>query len=100
MSCRPRIRVAPRAPLPVRTSGPTPNPRGQVEVIDDPEIPPVGVTVVDPSTARFRVWAPKAKAVELVLGSDRLAMEPEPRGFFALTRPMPEVGARYAYALD
>jgi maltooligosyltrehalose trehalohydrolase len=69
-------------------------------VIDDPEIPPVGVTEVDPSTARFRVWAPRAKAVEQVLGSDRLAMEAEARGFFALDRPMPEVGARYAYALD
>jgi len=68
-------------------------------VIDDPEIPAVGVTEVDPATARFRVWAPKAKAVELVLGTDRLAMEPETRGFFGLDLPMPEAGARYAYAL-
>ena len=74
--------------------------KGQAEVIDDPEIPPVGVAEVDRSTARFRVWAPKAKAVELVLGEDRHPMTSEPRGFFALDRPMVEPGTRYAYALD
>ena len=73
-------------------------------MIDDPELPPVGVTRVDAATARWRVWAPKAKAVELVLGlgpeARRLAMEAEPRGYFGLTTPTPAAGARYAYALD
>jgi len=30
-------------------------------VIDDPELPPVGVIPLDASRARWRVWAPKAK---------------------------------------
>jgi maltooligosyltrehalose trehalohydrolase len=37
-------------------------------VIDDPEFPPVGVIPLDEATARWRVWAPKARRVELVLG--------------------------------
>jgi len=69
-------------------------------VIDDPEIPKVGVTAIDPETARFGVWAPKAERVELVLNADRRPMAPEGRGFFGLVAPMPEVGARYAFALD
>ena len=34
-----------------------------------PNFPPVGVIPLDGQTARFRVWAPKAKRVELVLGA-------------------------------
>lgn len=73
-------------------------------MIDDPEIPKVGVIPLDARTACWRVWAPKAERVELVLGGDesgrRLAMEAEPRGYFARRAPLPEPGRRYAYALD
>jgi len=73
-------------------------------VIDDPELPPVGVIPLDAASARWRVWAPKAKRVELILGlgdaAERLAMEAEPRGYHAVTTAAPKPGDRYAYALD
>ncbi|HEX8202790.1 MAG TPA: alpha-amylase family glycosyl hydrolase, partial [Isosphaeraceae bacterium] len=73
-------------------------------MIHDPELPPVGILPLDDGTALWRVWAPKARRVELVLDPDgatrRRPMEAEPRGFFAVTTPRPEPGRRYAYALD
>ena len=73
-------------------------------MIDDPEIPKVGVIALDARTACWRVWAPQSKRVELVLGrgegARRLAMADEPRGYFACTERMPDPGQRYAYALD
>ena len=69
-------------------------------MIDDPEIHPAGVIPLDHESARWRVWAPKAKAVELALDRGHLAMEDEGRGFFGVTTPLPSPGTRYAYALD
>ncbi|WP_435017001.1 malto-oligosyltrehalose trehalohydrolase [Tundrisphaera sp. TA3] len=73
-------------------------------MIDDPEVPPVGVIPIDDQTAHFRVWADKAKSVELVLGtgeaSQTIAMEDEGRGFYGATVPRPKAGDRYAYKLD
>ncbi|WP_435007094.1 malto-oligosyltrehalose trehalohydrolase [Tundrisphaera lichenicola] len=69
-------------------------------MIDDPEIPPAGVIELDAETALFRVWAPRAEKVELILGSERSPMTHEPRGFFAIDRPMPDVATRYGYSLD
>jgi maltooligosyltrehalose trehalohydrolase len=73
-------------------------------LIDDLEIPRTGLSRIDLENCRFRVWAPNARSVELVLEAQtdlqRLPMEPEPRGFFNLTMPTPTVGTRYAYALD
>src|SRR4029079_11488572 len=78
--------------------------RGWPAVIDDPEVPPVGVVPIDEKTVRYRVWAPKAKAVELVLGlgkkARKVAMEDEGRGYFGATAPLPRVGDRYDFALD
>jgi maltooligosyltrehalose trehalohydrolase len=54
-------------------------------------------------TVRWRVWAPRAKRVELVLtGGDRprvLPMDAESHGFFHAEADVPE-GQRYAYRLD
>ena len=73
-------------------------------MIDDPELLKVGLTELDVQTSRWRVWAPKASRVDLVIGSegDRtpLPMKPEGRGFFGITTPSPESGTRYAFALD
>ena len=73
-------------------------------MIDDPEIPPVGIIPLGNSRARWRVWAPKAERVELVLGAGesarRLPMDAEPRGFFGIDAELPEPGLRYAYSLD
>jgi maltooligosyltrehalose trehalohydrolase len=73
-------------------------------VIDDPEIPRVGAFLLDEQIAEWRVWAPNAQKVELVLGvgeqAERLPMTAEPRGFFSVRTLLPEKGHRYAYALD
>ncbi len=69
-------------------------------MIDDPELPPEGVIPTGPESARWCVWAPKAKAVELVLDDRRIAMESLPRGFFAAEAPFSGPGLRYSYALD
>jgi maltooligosyltrehalose trehalohydrolase len=73
-------------------------------LIDDPELPRAGLTRINAENCHWRVWAPNARKIELVLGVGadalRLPMEPEPRGFFGLTTPMPSAGMRYAYALD
>jgi maltooligosyltrehalose trehalohydrolase len=54
--------------------------------------------------ARWRVWAPRAARVELVLhdGADRrvFPMQAEERGFHQLSRPSVADGQRYAYRLD
>jgi maltooligosyltrehalose trehalohydrolase len=55
-------------------------------------------------SVRWRVWAPRARRVELVLrdGGQRrpYAMESEERGYFRLTRADVPEGQRYAYRLD
>jgi maltooligosyltrehalose trehalohydrolase len=73
-------------------------------VIDDPELPKAGLTKIDAERSRWRVWAPKAERVDLVVRrlEDRttLPMEREPRGFFGITIPTPEQGTPYAFAID
>jgi maltooligosyltrehalose trehalohydrolase len=73
-------------------------------LIDDPELPKAGLTDIDGKTSRWRVWAPKAERVDLVLGmdGDRTShpMEREARGFFGITTHKPAEGTRYAFALD
>ncbi len=55
-------------------------------------------------SVRWRVWAPKARAVELVLldgaGRQTYTMAPAERGYFHLARPDIPDGQRYAYRLD
>src|SRR5262245_21393042 len=55
-------------------------------------------------SVRWRVWAPRAARVELVLlDGDRrqaLPMELEEHGYFRLSRPGVPEGQRYAYRLD
>jgi maltooligosyltrehalose trehalohydrolase len=73
-------------------------------MIDDPEVPRVGVIPLDARTACWRVWAPRAERVDLVLGmgdaARRAPMPAEGRGYFACRTSMPELGSRYAFALD
>ena len=73
-------------------------------MIDDPELLQAGLIPVNDSQSRWRVWAPKASRVDLILGLGRdqreHPMEAEPRGFFGLTTLRPESGTRYAYSLD
>jgi len=66
---------------------------------------PFGAELQD-GGVRFRVWAPRAHAVSVLLenntGQERveLPMEPEPDGFFALTTDRARPGTRYWYAVD
>ncbi len=63
-----------------------------------------GVIGLEDGSVRWRVWAPRAKQVELVLldGGRRrvLVMRPEPRGWFEHVEPNIAEGVRYAYRLD
>jgi len=48
----------------------------------------------------FRVWAPKPRRVELVVGGQRLAMKESERGWWELAAVAAEAGMRYGFALD
>ena len=48
----------------------------------------------------FRVWAPKPRRVELVVGGLRLAMKQGERGWWELAGVAAEAGMRYGFALD
>ena len=48
----------------------------------------------------FRVWAPKPRRVELVVGGQRLAMKQSERGWWELAGVAAEAGMRYGFALD
>jgi maltooligosyltrehalose trehalohydrolase len=58
---------------------------------------------VGPDGVRFRLWAPRASTVSLQIelaGTPILPMANEPRGWFALTTPLAQPGARYRYLVD
>lgn len=62
----------------------------------------LGATVVAGGVL-FRVWAPKSRHVEVVLGSERPAsfpLAPEGHGYFSGTVPQARAGALYRYRLD
>jgi 1,4-alpha-glucan branching enzyme len=63
---------------------------------------PFGAELAD-GGVRFRLWAPQAEAVALVLedGAARreLAMRREPDGWFALTTDAARAGSRYRYRI-
>lgn len=65
---------------------------------------PFGAEVLPGGGTRFRLWAPSARRIELVLdpdGAPRLhAMAPEPDGWYALTVPDAGDGTRYRYRVD
>jgi maltooligosyltrehalose trehalohydrolase len=49
----------------------------------------------------FRVWAPRARAVTLVLDHERRPMLPQERGWWSVEAAAgPGGGARYRFALD
>ena len=63
---------------------------------------PFGAELVG-DRVRFRLWAPRASAVSLLLeGADRgeLAMQAEPGGWFSLTTDRAGAGTRYRYVVD
>ena len=69
---------------------------------------PFGAELRQDGATRFRLWAPGAKRVELVLGSGDgsqdagagLAMPAQPGGWYEAVVPETPAGARYAYRID
>lgn len=49
---------------------------------------------------RFRVWAPRAKRVDVVVDGERHAMESQPRGWWTAVVEKAAPGARYGYLPD
>jgi maltooligosyltrehalose trehalohydrolase len=72
--------------------------------MENQELPPCGVFEQPGLSCLWRVWAPQAKRVELVLldGQRRssLPMTAEPGGYFSRTKAAVPEGQRYAYRLD
>ncbi len=50
--------------------------------------------------SEFRVWAPKADRVDLVLGELRYPMQPQERGWWQAEAPAEDAAAGYRYSLD
>jgi len=62
-----------------------------------------GAIALQDDAVQFRVWAPNAQRVDLVLAGDRWAtipMERDHEGYFAHTEPNVAESQRYAYRLD
>ena len=63
-----------------------------------------GALIAADGAMEWRVWAPKAKSVDLILfdGGQRKVepMTPEPHGYFLYRRQAVSDGQRYAYSLD
>ncbi|MHC5537277.1 malto-oligosyltrehalose trehalohydrolase [Singulisphaera rosea] len=73
-------------------------------MIDDPELPKVGLATQEGSDATWCVWAPKAECVELVLeaGGDArsFTMVRDQRGYHQSVTRKPALGQRYGFRLD
>jgi malto-oligosyltrehalose trehalohydrolase len=62
---------------------------------------PFGAEIVKPGTVRFRLWAPAAKRVDLLLeGEEGIPMEAGEGGWFSLVRDRAPAGTRYRYLLE
>jgi maltooligosyltrehalose trehalohydrolase len=73
-------------------------------VIDLPPLPDLGAAVVAGAGVRFRVWAPAARRVEVMLerprAPRRIALAPEPDGYHAVLVEDAGAGDRYRYLVD
>ena len=62
---------------------------------------PFGAEVVDDQTVRFRLWAPKARRVELLLGDHRVTpMTSVPGGWFELVQKSCGPGSLFRFQID
>jgi maltooligosyltrehalose trehalohydrolase len=65
---------------------------------------PIGAELTGPEGASFRVWAPAAKQVDVVIegegGAQAHALQPEDGGYFSAEVPGVGAGARYRFRLD
>jgi malto-oligosyltrehalose trehalohydrolase len=61
---------------------------------------PFGAEVLASGGARFRLWAPAAQRVDVVLQDDVFPMERREEGFFEKTLPAAGAGSLYRYRID
>lgn len=63
---------------------------------------PFGATLLDDGRVRFRLWAPSAKSVEVVLNEfdAGLQMAAEQEGWFGIITEMATAGSLYQYRID
>jgi maltooligosyltrehalose trehalohydrolase len=63
---------------------------------------PIGAELIESGGVHFRVWAPRAKRVDVVLESDALAvgLEPEPEAYHSGAVEAAGAGTRYRFRLD
>ncbi len=59
---------------------------------------PFGASLQPDGTTRFRIWAPSADRLDLVIDGARRGMAAEGGGWYALTAPAP-AGTRYQFAM-
>jgi maltooligosyltrehalose trehalohydrolase len=73
-------------------------------VASDLHFDDLGAKVLKEVGTRFRVWAPKAKAVTLLMLSGKavgtVVMQQEEKGYYSVTIPEAADGDRYLYQLD
>ena len=60
---------------------------------------PIGAELIDGGT-HFRVWAPKRKRVDVVIGDHERELAPESGGYYSGLAPTARAGSRYRYRLD
>lgn len=60
---------------------------------------PIGAEIIAANETHFRVWAPKAKKVDVMLGDKSCPLANESDGYFSGTAPC-DAGARYKFRLD
>jgi len=61
---------------------------------------PVGAEVLDAGGVHFRVWAPRCRAVDVVIEGEHHPLALEGGGYFAGTIASARAGTRYRYRLD
>ena len=59
---------------------------------------PFGAALQPDGTTRFRIWAPSAERLDLVIDGTKRGMTHEGRGWYSLTVPAP-AGTRYQFAM-
>ena len=60
---------------------------------------PIGAELIDGGT-HFRVWAPKRKRVDVVIGDTAVELAPDAGGYFSGLVAAAGVGTRYRFRLD
>src|SRR3954462_8127631 len=61
---------------------------------------PIGAEVQPEGGVHFRVWAPRARRVRLMLDGESHTAQNEAQGYWSAFMPQARAGARYGFCLD